>query len=167
MAEFVRDDHQLPNIPACRNVPVVTDILTTPLRTIQLVTAVLVGFNFTSVKFSYFLVDKPVFVRSGILYVSDGKSWYAGIYGYWWSTHASTTNSMAYNLSFNASDTYPSFGSSRVLGFPLRCLSTVLDIEKQKTAPKRPIFDIFNKSWYARLDSNQRPFAPQANALSN
>ena len=75
------------------------------------------------------------FVRSARvnLTVSAGTLGYAGQYGYWWSSRAaaytSSTSANAYDLSFNATAVYPSYGpSNRWNGFPLRCLSTVLDM---------------------------------------
>ena len=72
-------------------------------------------------------------VRSGNLNPNDGKSWNAGINGYWWSSRGSSTRydgvatPSAYNLNFNATGVYPSNGPhNRYYGFPLRCLSTVL-----------------------------------------
>ena len=81
---------------------------------------------------NYNIASDPLyFVRSGLLYPADGKSWHAGIAGYWWSSRAaaytSSTSATAYSLGFNASTVYPSHGPyTRWGGFPLRCLSTVL-----------------------------------------
>ncbi len=72
------------------------------------------------------------FVRSGYLNPNDGKSWNAGIYGYWWSSRAaaytSSTSATAYHLEFHESTVYPSGEGRRYVGRPLRCLSTVLDM---------------------------------------
>ena len=75
-------------------------------------------------------------MRSGFVVlpgVSGTTFWYAGIYGYWWSSRASSTRNdgaaipSAYYLVFYASTVYPSDGPyERYFGRPLRCLSTVL-----------------------------------------
>jgi len=72
-------------------------------------------------------------VRSGGLAPDAGKSWNPGQDGYDWSSRASSTRydgaaiPSAYYLGFNATGVYPSSGPfNRYLGFPLRCLSTVL-----------------------------------------
>ena len=69
------------------------------------------------------------FVRSGDLNPNDGKSWNAGLYGYWWSSRGSSTRydgvatPSAYNLNFNATGVNPSNGpNNRYNGFSLRCL---------------------------------------------
>ena len=81
------------------------------------------------------LLQEGVFVRSGFLSPDTGKFWYAGLNGHWWSSHGSSTRDdgvttpSAYNLDLNATDVHPSYGpSNRFYGYPLRCLSTVLDI---------------------------------------
>ena len=75
------------------------------------------------------------FVRSGEFTLHNGKFWLAGQDGYWWSSRGSSARDggdiipSAYRLSFNITGTYPSGGPrERHYGFPLRCLSTVLDI---------------------------------------
>ena len=77
------------------------------------------------------------FVRSGDveLPITTGTFRFAGVGGIYWSSRASsasangTTTPSAYNLNFNATGVYPSNGPyERWLGFPLRCLSTVLDM---------------------------------------
>ncbi len=84
----------------------------------------------------YNIAAEPLyFVRSGDLGPDNGKSWYAGQHGYWWSSRGSSTRydgvttPSAYNLHFYATGVDPSAGpDNRWLGFSLRCLSTVLDI---------------------------------------
>ena len=75
------------------------------------------------------------FVRSGRigLTVTAGTFGYAGQNGDGWSSRAaaytSSTSATAYGLGFNESTVYPSGGPYyRWYGFPLRCLSTVLDM---------------------------------------
>ncbi len=85
---------------------------------------------------NYNIAAAPLyFVRSGRLNlaVSAGTLGYAGIFGYDWSSRASSTRydgaaiPSAYALGFNASTVYPSDGPrERWHGYPLRCLSTVL-----------------------------------------
>ncbi len=74
-------------------------------------------------------------MRSGRLSLYDGKAWYAGANGYWWPSRGTSTRSdgtaapSGYSLAFGASGVNPSYGpSERWFGFPLRCLSTVLDM---------------------------------------
>ncbi len=74
-------------------------------------------------------------MRSGYvnLIIAAGVFRNAGEWGPIWSSHAnmytSNTSATAYYLTFNATDVYPSLGpDSRFYAFPLRCLSTVLDI---------------------------------------
>ena len=90
-----------------------------------------------AIKFS---LNKPAplyFVRSGDveLPITTGTFRFAGVGGIYWSSRASsagangTTTPSAYNINFNATGVYPSNGPyERWLGFPLRCLSTVLDM---------------------------------------
>ena len=59
----------------------------------------------------------------------------AGIYGDWWSSRGSSTRTdgsaipSAYVLYFTTTGVGPSAGPhTRYAGFPLRCLSTVLDM---------------------------------------
>jgi hypothetical protein len=78
------------------------------------------------------------FVRSGLMSlpgVSGATFRGSGINGYWWSLRGSSTRydgvatPSAYSLAFNESTVYPSFGPNDCWhGFPLRCLSTVLDM---------------------------------------
>ncbi len=77
------------------------------------------------------------FVRSGDveLPITTGTFRFAGVGGIYWSSRVSsagangTTTPSAYNLNFNATGVYPSAGPhERWYGFPLRCLSTVLDM---------------------------------------
>ena len=76
-------------------------------------------------------------MRSGIVTISSTISTFtnAGIRSYGWSSRGTATRydganiPSSYNLDFNATGVLPSNGpSNRYLGFPLRCLSTVLDI---------------------------------------
>ena len=83
----------------------------------------------------FFVVD---FVRSGSFYLpgASGATYsYAGVYGRYWSSRGLSTHAngsaipSTYYLGFNATDVYPSGGpDTRWDGFPLRCLSTVIDI---------------------------------------
>ena len=101
-----------------------------PLRTIELVTAVLVQFNFVSVTCNYFLVDKPVFVRSGYIYLPGIANTLRslGHYATYWSSYSDALG-IAYNFLLDINGVYPSRGPNHDWhGFPLRCLSTVLDI---------------------------------------
>ena len=77
------------------------------------------------------------FVRSGDveLRITTGTFRGAGAYGIYWSSLASSTRAdgaaipSAYYLHFNATGVRPSNGpDNRYRGFPLRCLSTVLDM---------------------------------------
>jgi hypothetical protein len=78
----------------------------------------------------------PPFVRSGNVFlpgVSGATFSLASVHGYNWSSRASSTRHdgaaipSAYRLGFNATDVRTSDGPyERWLGFPLRCLSTVL-----------------------------------------
>ena len=77
------------------------------------------------------------FVRSGHVYpaITAGTFRGAGLTGHYWSSLASSTRydgsaiPSGYSLGFDASTVYPSNGPyERYLGFPLRCLSTVLDM---------------------------------------
>ena len=70
----------------------------------------------------------PIFVRSGDIFLPNttGTLRSAGIHGYWWSSRGDAATN-AYSLHFNASGVYQSNGPlNRYIGFPLRCLSTVL-----------------------------------------
>ncbi len=76
-----------------------------------------------------------IFVHSGRinLTVSAGTLGYADQYGHWWPSRAaaytSSTSATAYYLDFRDTAVYPSNGPvNRWNGFPLRCLSTVLDM---------------------------------------
>ena len=83
-------------------------------------------------KTSYNIAEAPLyFVRSGHIY--NGKETdqpplrVVSVSGYAWSsgTVDSATSTTAYALFFSASDAYPLAGpGDRILGFPLRCLST-------------------------------------------
>ncbi len=80
----------------------------------------------------YFPWHVDDFVRSGHISPADtvGTFRYAGVYGYEWSSRTSPTSStLAYWFEFSATESRPSWGPyERYNGFPLRCLSTVLDI---------------------------------------
>ena len=59
-----------------------------------------------------------------------GVLWIMGINGHFWSSRSYDNSDAAYGMTFNASSVIPSYGSIyiyRYYGFPLRCLSTVLD----------------------------------------
>ena len=80
----------------------------------------------------YNIASAPLyFVRSGYMTlpgVSGATFRYAGGVGDWWSSRAVAATT-AYRLDFNATAVYPSNGpAGRWHGFPLRCLSTVLDM---------------------------------------
>ncbi len=75
------------------------------------------------------LLREGVFVRSGFvsLTVSAGTLIGANYNGDYWSAHSYSTTMDAYFLATNI-EVYPSYPSSHYFGFPLRCLSTVLDM---------------------------------------
>ena len=79
----------------------------------------------------YNIASAPLyFVRGGyvVLPITAGTFRNAGREGRWWSSRAVAATT-AYYLLFNATAVYPSNGpNSRWHGFPLRCLSTVLDM---------------------------------------
>ncbi len=88
-------------------------------------------------KMIQFLTKSLYFVRSGYFHLtrSAGTLKYAGVYGYEWSSRGSSTAAngtatpSAYYFDFHESVAYPSSGPNvRWYVFPLRCLSTVLDI---------------------------------------
>ena len=66
------------------------------------------------------------FVRSGYVHINNGRLWYAGIYGYWWSSIAASNiwgsaGLGAYYLNFSAANVYSSGGPNyRWVSFPLR-----------------------------------------------
>ena len=78
------------------------------------------------------------FVRSGYMNlpgVSGATLRDAGSIGYWWSSRGSSTRfdgvatPSAYVFAFSGTGVNPSHGpGDRYHGFPLRCLSTVLDV---------------------------------------
>ncbi len=80
----------------------------------------------------------PPFVRSGNVFlpgVSGATFSLASVHGYNWSSRGSSVRHdgvvipSAYRLGFNASTVRTSDGPyERWLGFPLRCLSTVLEM---------------------------------------
>ena len=88
-----------------------------------------------TINFATNKVQLTSFVRSGNFNPDNGKSWGAGANGYGWSSRGSDTRydgatmSSVYYLNFNAARVSPSAGpDARWFAFPLRCLSTVLDI---------------------------------------
>ncbi len=53
------------------------------------------------------------------------------MYGYSWTSRTHTTVVYAYNFRFNNSGVFPStYHDNRYYGYPLRCLSTVLDMKE-------------------------------------
>ncbi len=97
---------------------------------------------------NYFLWNKFNFVRSGYveLPLITGTLRNASQWGNGWSSCASSINAndiakpSGYLFAFNASAVLPSRGpGERYFGFPLRCLSTVLDIQSGRK-------DYFRKS---------------------
>ncbi len=68
-------------------------------------------------------------MRSGIvnLSITNGTMRFGGRDNHEWSSRAHTAGANAYYLSFDGS-TVDASASVRWYGFPLRCLSTVLDI---------------------------------------
>ncbi len=72
-------------------------------------------------------------MRSGYinLIITAGTLRNVGQAGFWWSlragTYTSSTSATAYNLEFGTV-VNPSHENNRYYAFPLRCLSTVLDI---------------------------------------
>ena len=71
---------------------------------------------------------KMIFVRSGVIELNSSVTFkVAGQYSFEWSSHSNSTTN-AYNLLFDVKPVYPSSTSQRFYSFPLRCLSTVLDI---------------------------------------
>ena len=70
-----------------------------------------------------------IFVRSGDFYLANTSGIFraAGQYGRYWSSRTNIATT-AYNLLFDTT-VYPSRGPSAYYhAFPLRCLSTVLDM---------------------------------------
>ena len=76
------------------------------------------------------------FVRSGVVNLPNtaGTLWSNGASGHYWSSREadnvwSSVGAGGYDLLFSATGVHPSWGPDhRHLGFPLRCLSTVLDM---------------------------------------
>ena len=69
------------------------------------------------------LVSAPLyFVRSGFVY--SGSLWYAGDYGFYWSSTATSSSNYACNLSFYSGGVYPSNNYNRYYGFSVRCLAS-------------------------------------------
>ena len=69
-------------------------------------------------------------MRSGRIYPIgvDGKTFGYTNEGFGWSSRTSTTNTLTYTVYLNEDIVRPSSGPyNRWHGFPLRCLSTVLD----------------------------------------
>ena len=73
--------------------------------------------------------DPLYFVRSGVVHPANSAGTFrnAGLNGNWWSSRAYSSTTHAYHLHFNTS-VDASHDSHRYAGFPLRCLSTVIDI---------------------------------------
>ncbi len=68
------------------------------------------------------LVSAPLyFVRGG--YVDSGSLRNAGYYGFYWSSTAYSSTSVAYDLYFGSGGVYPSYNSNRYRGFSVRCLA--------------------------------------------
>ena len=69
-------------------------------------------------------------MRSGSVYVNTGVLYRAGINGYVRSSQATAYDESIGNTAYLRFNTtvIPSGDGNRYLGFPLRCLSTVLDI---------------------------------------
>ena len=71
------------------------------------------------------------FVRSGWIHLPStaGTFSYAGAAGVWWSSYTYSAATHAYDLYLQTTGVVnPSSPSTRYTGFPLRCLSTVLDM---------------------------------------
>ena len=73
------------------------------------------------------LLREGVFVRSGFIYLVDGRYWNVTS-GRWWSSLSYSDTASAYSLDFGESGVFPSSNNDLYRGFPLRCLSTVLDM---------------------------------------
>ena len=76
------------------------------------------------------LLREGVFVRSGFIELpyASGTLRNPSLTGYGWSTRSDAATT-AYVLGFSAEVAHSSAGpTSRWVGFPLRCLSTVLDM---------------------------------------
>ena len=70
-------------------------------------------------------------MRSGYIFLpgsSGGTFMGAGLRGHGWSSRTWTLVEAAYDLKFDASNVNASTDTNRYYAFPLRCLSTVLDI---------------------------------------
>ena len=73
-------------------------------------------------------------MRSGILGPSDGKFWHAALSGDWWSSRGADKRYdgaavlSAYYLNFTTAVHSSNGPDARFVAFPLRCLSTVLDM---------------------------------------
>ena len=80
----------------------------------------------------FILITGKKVVRSGYFTLAhiEGVLGLAGFHGYNWSSHSSSTNTHTYALSINNTAIYSSGANNRYYGFPLRCLSTVLDMQK-------------------------------------
>ena len=62
------------------------------------------------------------FVRSGVVYLNESYLVYAGVYGLYWSSTASSSISSAYRLHFDSGNVYPTGYHARYGGRSLRCL---------------------------------------------
>ncbi len=84
----------------------------------------------------YIMPCEDYFVRSGVVNLPNtaGTLWSNGASGHYWSSREadnvwSSVGAGGYDLLFGATEVRPSWGPDhRHLGFPLRCLSTVLDM---------------------------------------
>ena len=67
-------------------------------------------------------VGSSFFPASGFRYLSDGKFYQVGSYGYFWmSSPYSATH--GYDLRFGSDAVYPNFTHHRSFGYPVRCIS--------------------------------------------
>lgn len=73
---------------------------------------------------SYILATSPwFFTRGGVVDLQRGAITVVGINGYYWSSTASTSVSIAYPLYFDAVKIDPSYPHTRRLGFSVRCVA--------------------------------------------
>ena len=78
--------------------------------------------NIISITAATNIVQLPLaFVRSGNVNTYDGRVYYVGSNGYWW-TRTAYSSTYAYALGFDASNVYPSGNNNRYYVRPLRCL---------------------------------------------
>ena len=62
----------------------------------------------------------PNFKLAG--YRKGSSTNYAGMFGYYWSSTASSNN-YAYRLSLDSSDAYPAYDDSKYVGLTVRCIN--------------------------------------------